>query len=86
MEPTVHKQIPPGTQVRVEQRIVHRRGAYPAVVEGEVLSHDMEPTGAWPCVHLAQRKRVYRPPVCGQFWCCYIQMKARRHLGLALFC
>ncbi len=47
MNPTVHKQIQPGTQVRVEQRIVHRRGAYPTVVEGEVLSHDMEPTGAW---------------------------------------
>ncbi len=46
MEPTVHKPIPPGTRVRVEQRIVHGRGAYPTVVEGEVLSHDMEPTGA----------------------------------------
>ena len=47
MEPRVHKPIPPGTRVRVEQRIVHGRGAYLTVVEGEVLSHDMEPTGSW---------------------------------------
>ncbi len=47
METTVRKPIPPGTRVRVEQVIQRRVGAYSTVVEGEVLSHDMEPTGSW---------------------------------------
>ncbi len=53
METIVRKPIPPGTRVRVEQRIVHRAGeranplAGATTVEGEVISHDMEPTGAW---------------------------------------
>ncbi len=46
----VRKPIPPGTCVRVEQVIQRRAGAYSTVVEGEVVSHDMEPTGAW-CAH-----------------------------------
>ncbi len=47
METTVRKPIPPGTRVRVEQVIQRRAGAHSTVVEGEVLSHDMEPTGSW---------------------------------------
>ncbi len=47
METMVRKPIPPGTRVRVEQVIQRRAGAHSTVVEGEVVSHDMEPTGAW---------------------------------------
>ncbi|MCH8912694.1 MAG: hypothetical protein IIA33_03900 [Planctomycetes bacterium] len=47
METMVCKPIPPGTLVRVEQVIQRRAGAYSTVVEGEVVSHEMEPTGAW---------------------------------------
>ncbi len=53
METMVCKPIPPGTRVRVEQRIMRRAGeranplAGATTVEGEVVSHDMEPTGAW---------------------------------------
>ena len=47
METTIHKPIPPGTRVRVEQVIQRRAGAHSTVVEGEVLSHDLEPTGSW---------------------------------------
>ncbi len=47
MEAMVRKPIPPGTRVRVEQVIQRRAGAYSTVVEGEVVSHDMESTGAW---------------------------------------
>ncbi|MCH8880191.1 MAG: hypothetical protein IID34_09950 [Planctomycetes bacterium] len=47
METMVRKPIPPGTLVRVEQVIQRRAGAYSTVVEGEVVSHEMEPTGAW---------------------------------------
>ncbi len=47
MEAMVRKPIPPGTLVRVEQVIQRRAGAYSTVVEGEVVSHEMEPTGAW---------------------------------------
>ncbi len=47
METMIRKPIPPGTHVRVEQRIVHRAGEYGTTVEGEVISHDMAPTGAW---------------------------------------
>ncbi len=47
METMVRKPIPPGTRVRVEQVIEHGTGAYSTVVEGEVVSHEMEPTGAW---------------------------------------
>ncbi len=47
METMVRKPIPRGTRVRVEQRIVRRAGEYTTTVEGEVVSHDMEPTGAW---------------------------------------
>ncbi len=47
METMVRKPIPPGTRVRVEQRIVHRAGEYATTIEGEVISHEMEPTGAW---------------------------------------
>ncbi len=32
---------------RVEQVIKCRAGAHSTVVEGEVVSHDLEPTGAW---------------------------------------
>ena len=39
--------IPPGTRVRVEQVIQTRTGAHSTVVEGEVVSHGLEPTGAW---------------------------------------
>ncbi len=46
METMVRKPIPPGTCVCVEQVIQRRAGAYSTVVEGEVVSHDMEPTGA----------------------------------------
>ena len=47
MEAMIHKPIPPGTLVRVEQVIERRAGAYSTVIEGEVVSHDLEPTGAW---------------------------------------
>ncbi len=53
MEAMIRKPIPPGTRVRVEQRIVHGAGeranplAGATTIEGEVISHDMEPTGAW---------------------------------------
>ncbi len=47
MEAMVRKPIPPGTRVRVEQVIQRRAGAYSTVVEGEVVSHDLEPTGSW---------------------------------------
>ena len=51
MESKVRKPIPPGTRVRVEQRIVRGAGANPSAsvttIEGEVVSHEMEPTGAW---------------------------------------
>jgi len=47
METKIRRPIPPGTHVRVEQRIVHGAGEYATTVEGEVISHDMEPTGAW---------------------------------------
>ena len=47
METTVRKPIPPGTQVRVKQVIERRAGAHSTVIEGEVVSHDLEPTGAW---------------------------------------
>ncbi len=51
MESKIRKPIPPGTRVRVEQRIVHGACANPlagvTTIEGEVISHDMEPTGAW---------------------------------------
>ncbi len=49
----VRKPIQPGTRVRVEQRIVRRAGeranplAGATTIEGEVISHGMEPTGAW---------------------------------------
>ena len=47
METMIRKPIPPGTRVRVEQRIVHGAGEYATTIEGEVISHDLEPTGAW---------------------------------------
>ncbi len=47
MESKVRKPIPPGTRVRVEQVIQRRAGAHSTVVEGEVVAHDLEPTGAW---------------------------------------
>ncbi len=51
MESKVRKPIPAGTRVRVEQRIVRGAGANPSAsvttIEGKVVSHDMEPTGAW---------------------------------------
>ncbi len=47
METMIRKPIPPGTHVRVEQRIVHGAGEYATTVEGEVISHAVEPTGAW---------------------------------------
>ena len=51
MESKIRKPIPPGTRVRVEQRIVRGAGANPpagtTTIEGEVISHDLEPTGAW---------------------------------------
>ena len=53
METMIRKPIPPGTRGRVEQRIVHGAGeranplAGAATVEGEIISHDMEPTAAW---------------------------------------
>lgn len=53
MESMVRKPIPPGTRVRVEQRIVRGAGeranppASATTIEGEVVSHEMEPTGAW---------------------------------------
>ncbi len=47
METMVCKPIPPGTRVRVEQVIQRRAGAHSTVVEGEVVSHELEPTGSW---------------------------------------
>ncbi len=47
METMVRKPIPPGTHVRVELVIQRRAGAHSTVVEGEVVSHDLEPTGSW---------------------------------------
>ena len=39
--------IPPGTMVRVIQRVARRESAWTTIVEGEVLSHKLEPTGSW---------------------------------------
>lgn len=47
MRPTIHHPIPPRTRVRVEQRILHGRDEWHTTAEGEVVSHDLEPTGAW---------------------------------------
>ena len=47
METKIRRPIPLGKHVRVEQRIVHGAGEYTTTVEGEVISHDVEPTGAW---------------------------------------
>ncbi len=47
MDPMIHKPILRGTMVRVEQRIVQRDQTWQTTVEGEVISHEMEPTGAW---------------------------------------
>ncbi len=47
MKPTLPNPISPGTMVRVEQRIVHGTAEYSTTVEGEVISHDLEPTGSW---------------------------------------
>jgi hypothetical protein len=46
-EPMVHNPIPAGTLVRVEQRIIHGTDEWPTTVEGEVISHQLEPTGSW---------------------------------------
>ncbi len=45
--PMIHKPLAPGTRVRVEQRIVQRDADWHTQIEGEVLSHEMEPTGSW---------------------------------------
>ncbi len=47
MDTMVRKPIPPGTRVRVEQVIQRRAGEYSTIVEGEVVSHNLEPTGSW---------------------------------------
>lgn len=47
MKPTLPNPIAPGTMVRVEQRIMHGTAEYSTTVEGEVISHDLEPTGSW---------------------------------------
>ena len=47
METTVRRPIPPGTRVRVEQVIQRRTGAHSTIVEGEIVSHELEPTGSW---------------------------------------
>ena len=47
MKPTLPNPISPGTVVRVEQRIVHGTAEYSTTIEGEVISHDLEPTGSW---------------------------------------
>lgn len=47
MAVAIHNPIPPGTMVRVEQRVARRESAWTTIVEGEVLSHELEPTGSW---------------------------------------
>jgi hypothetical protein len=43
----IHQPIAPGTRIRVEQCVLQRADEWRTVVEGEVLSHAMEPTGSW---------------------------------------
>ena len=47
MNKGVSKPIAAGTRVRVEQRVPQREEVWTTAVEGEVLSHEMEPTGSW---------------------------------------
>ena len=47
MKQVIRKPIPAGTRVRVEQRVVQRDEEWLTTVEGQVMSHDMEPTGSW---------------------------------------
>ena len=41
------RKLQPGTRVRVRQTISGREEQWTSEVEGEVLSHEMEKTGAW---------------------------------------
>lgn len=43
----ITKPIAPGTRVRVQQIIRQRKEEWTTTVEGEVLSHELEPTGSW---------------------------------------
>ena len=47
MPNTVRNPIPAGTRVSVQQRIVQRDETWETTVEGEVISHELEPTGSW---------------------------------------
>ena len=47
MKPTLRNPISPGTMVQVKHRIVHGTAEYSTIIEGEVISHDLEPTGSW---------------------------------------
>lgn len=47
MRPTLHNPISPGTRVRIEQLIVHGTDEWTTSAEGEVVSHELEPTGSW---------------------------------------
>jgi hypothetical protein len=47
MKQAIRNPLAPGTKVRVEQRVVQREAEWTTTVEGEVLSHELEPTGSW---------------------------------------
>ncbi len=47
MNMTITHPVPRGTRIRVQQVIAMRDRRWTTTVEGEVLSHEMEPTGSW---------------------------------------
>ena len=47
MKASISQPILPGSKVRVEQKIVVRDNEHSTTTEGEVLSHQLEPTGSW---------------------------------------
>ncbi len=47
MTHAITKPIPAGTHVRVQQTIRSRAEEWTTTIEGEVISHKLEPTGSW---------------------------------------
>lgn len=66
MKQAAFSRIPPGTQVRVEQRIVQRDEQWQTQVEGQVIAHDLEPTGSW-----------YAHGKNDKFWLCRLRLKKK---------